>query len=91
MSLNVTIGNSRLSVAFGGQSMSASTGIPVARDATGVDPYTGEYEVTPLADSAVILPTNGLRMTDDVTVHKVPYYETSNPSGGYTAYIAMEV
>lgn len=53
--------------------------------------YTGDYEVTPLAASAVVLETNGKRMTDDVTVKKVPYYETSNPGGGYTAYIAMEV
>ena len=56
-----------------------------------VPPYTGEYTVTPLAASAVILETEGLRMTDDVTVRKIPYYETSNPGGGYTAYIASEV
>jgi hypothetical protein len=33
------------------------------------------------------LQTNGLRMTDDVTVTEIPYYETSNESG-ITVFIA---
>lgn len=48
--------------------------------------YTGEYEVTPQTYEQK-LETAGLRMSDDVTVFEVPYYETTNPSGGYTVII----
>lgn len=56
----------------------------------GGDPYTGEYEVTPQAYESVTLYTNGKIMGADITVHEVPYYETSNISGT-TVYIASEV
>lgn len=49
--------------------------------------YTGEYEVTPQARSNVVLDTSGKLMTDNVTVLEIPYYETTNPAGGYTAII----
>ena len=32
--------------------------------------------------------TNGMKMTDDVIIKEIPYYETSNESGGSTVYIA---
>lgn len=51
------------------------------------DEYQGAYEVTPLARTEQTLETANKLMTDDVTVHKVPYYETSNPYGT-TVYIA---
>lgn len=53
--------------------------------------YEGEYEVTPLADQATTLLTKEKYLDSNVTVNKVPYYETSNTDGGETAYIAMEV
>lgn len=53
--------------------------------------YTGPYEVTPKAWVDQTLETEGLLMTDDVTVFKVPYYETSNLFDGKTVYIAEEV
>lgn len=56
-----------------------------------VDYYEGPYEVTPKAHEEQILPTNNKAMSDDVTVHMVPYYETSNLFDGKTAYIASEV
>lgn len=49
----------------------------------GGTPYDGAYEVTPTA-SEQSLPTRDRLMRGDVTVHKVPYFETSNESGGYT-------
>ncbi len=52
--------------------------------------YGGDYEVTPLANSSVVLETSGKLMTDDVTVLQVPYYQTSNEYGD-TVYIASEV
>lgn len=62
--------------------------IPSAVDA---DVYTGVYEVTPKAWEEQILATDGKLMTDDVTVFRVPYYETVNLFDGKTAYIAEEV
>lgn len=56
----------------------------------GGQPYTGEYTVTPRAHNETVLPTKRKQMLDDVTVLRVPYYETSNESG-VTAYIAQEV
>lgn len=52
---------------------------------TGVvaETYKGEYEVTP-GVSDVFLYTKDKLMEDDVTVHPVPFYEVSNPSGGNT-------
>ena len=53
--------------------------------------YEGEYEVTPRAHDPVILATRNKMMAEDVTVKKVPYYETSNLFDGKTAYIAEEL
>ena len=52
--------------------------------------YDGAYEVTPMADVEQVLATAQKLMADDVTVHKVPYYETSNDHG-MTVYIAEGV
>ena len=54
-----------------------------------MDEYDGDYEVTPLAHEAVVLPTAQKQMRDDVTVFKVPYFETTNEHGT-TVYIAEE-
>ena len=59
--------------------------------AISANPYSGSYYVVPKAEEAVILPTANKTLVHDVTVAKVPYYETSNLSGGLTAYIASEV
>lgn len=56
----------------------------------GGEPYEGDYVVTPRADAATVLPTKDKTMQDDVTVQKIPYYETANPTGD-TVYIASEV
>lgn len=54
------------------------------------DPYGGPYEVTPNPENDIVLATRKKSMLDDVTVFKIPYYETSNESG-YTVYIGNEV
>lgn len=56
----------------------------------GGEPYVGEYDIIPQTDGAVILPTNGKLMADNVTVKKIPYYETENTSGGMTVYIGSD-
>lgn len=53
------------------------------------DIYDGEYTVTPKAHNETILETREKLMADNVTVNKIPYYETSNESG-LTVYIADE-
>jgi hypothetical protein len=64
-------------------------GITVVRGES-VPKYTGTYEVIPQAWQDVSLETAGKKMEQDVTVHKIPYYETSNPQGGMTVYIGGE-
>ena len=53
----------------------------------GGTPFTGSYEVTPTMGEQV-LPTRSKTMREDVTVHAVPFTQTTNESGGYTAIIA---
>ena len=43
-------------------------------------PYTDSYEVTPTTGEQV-LPTRAKTMADDITVHAIPYMETSNEYG----------
>jgi len=50
------------------------------------DEYDGPYEVTPSAREQT-LGTMSKLMREDVTVHKVPYFETGNESGGLTVSI----
>lgn len=49
--------------------------------------YNGEYEVTPLVDKETTLPTANKIMARNVVVKQVPYFETSNNTGGETVYI----
>lgn len=51
------------------------------------DVYTGDLVVIPRAAEAQTLSCAHKTMPDDVTVTKVPYFETSNDSGT-TVYIA---
>lgn len=55
------------------------------------DEYDGSYEVTPKAYTEQTLETRGKLMTGDVTVFKVPYYETSNIFDGKTVFIAEDI
>lgn len=49
--------------------------------------YNDSYEVTPSASEDIILNTNNKIMEKDITVFKIPYYQTSN-TDGVTVYIA---
>ena len=51
-----------------------------------IPPYDGEYDVTPGLVSQV-LDTSGKRMSGDITVQEIPFTETGNLGGGYTAII----
>lgn len=49
--------------------------------------YDGDYDVVPLAFQETILSTKNKKLTDDILVQEIPYYETSNLSGGNTVFI----
>lgn len=53
--------------------------------------YDGNYDVVPLAFKETVLSTKNKKLTEDIVVKEIPYYETSNPSGGNTVYIAGHV
>lgn len=52
--------------------------------------YDGSYIVTPKVEDQV-LQTSDKLMSDDVTIKAIPFYSTSNQSGGETIYIGSEV
>lgn len=54
-----------------------------------VPSYQGEYVITPKPFNNEVLQTNGFKMENDLTVLKIPYYQTSNETG-YTIYIGGE-
>jgi len=62
----------------------------VSKNIEEVPVYHGDYEVIPDANNDQILYTSNKILKDDITVKKVPYFETHNESGT-TVYIAMEV
>ena len=49
--------------------------------------YKGLYKIKPLADYDVILKTKNKLLEEDITVLKIPYYETSNTFDGLTVVI----
>lgn len=57
----------------------------------GADIYDGAYTVHSEAHEVQILPTANKQLTKNITVEKIPYFETSNLSDGITAYIGSEV
>ena len=87
MKLSVTFKPQTLTVSVRPDSLGIGFKPPIARDFENRPPYEGDYVITPLVHNEIVLETNGKRMTDDVTIRKVPYYETANFSGGNTAYI----
>lgn len=50
--------------------------------------YSGEYAVTPSAQSEQTLPTAQKKLVDDIVVEKIPFFAVSNNSGGKTVTIA---
>jgi hypothetical protein len=70
--------------------LSGALALPIIVDNSGGAVYEGEYTITP-ETSAQTLPTAHKRMQDDLTVLAIPYYETTNETGGNTVYIGMEV
>lgn len=59
-------------------------GEQIARDYVERDPYTGSYTVSP-SDQVQTLETEGLWMTDDLTINPVEGGSATTPTGGITA------
>ena len=55
-----------------------------------VPKYAGETTVTPKVENETVLPTRDKIGKDDITVLKIPQFEVSNTSGGYTLIIGEE-
>ncbi len=53
--------------------------------------YDGTYEVVSQAHADSYLATKDKKLTDNIHVKEIPYYETSNLSDGLTVYIGSEV
>lgn len=53
----------------------------------GLPTYKGVYEVTPLPYIGIQLQTAHTRLNQDIIINEIPYYQTSNESGGYTVII----
>lgn len=60
-----------VSVSLNADTMGVTLGTPVVKEYVDVQTYTGEYEVTPSAETQT-LNTEGLRLTRNVTVNPIP-------------------
>ena len=60
-----------ISVSVNADTMGVALGTPVVKEYVDVQTYTGEYEVTPSAETQT-LDTAGLRLTRPVTVNPIP-------------------
>lgn len=60
-----------ISVSVNADTMGVALGTPVVKEYVDVQTYTGEYEVTPSAETQT-LDTEGLRLTRPVTVNPIP-------------------
>lgn len=63
--------------------------VSVRTAVVGAPEYSGPYDITPLF-TAQVLPTAKKLMQKDVTIRKIPQYEVSNDSSGYTLIIGDE-
>lgn len=68
--------------------------VPVRVDVTGTavvsaPEYAGPYDITPLF-SAQTLPTAKRLLQQNITIKKIPQYEVTNDSNGYTLIIGEE-
>ena len=61
-----------------------------ARSVIGAELYEGAYTVHSAAHEAQELPTANKHLIKNITVEKIPYYETYNLSDGITIYIGDE-
>ena len=88
--VSATVQPPTLAVTFGAGAVELHANPSIVRQYVGADIYDGEYTFTPKAHEAQTAETKNKFLTDDISVLKIPYFETSNQSGT-TVYIANEV
>lgn len=71
MKLTATFKPQAVSVSVDAANMGVALGTPVVKEYVDVQTYTGEYEVTPSAETQT-LDTAGLRLTRSITVNPIP-------------------
>lgn len=86
MSVRVCVADTRAVRVTAGTPAAA---VSVTGPVVGAPEYSGPYDITPLF-SVQTLPTAKRLMQQDVTIRKIPQYEVSNDSGGYTLIIGDE-
>ena len=89
MAVQVRVQTKRPTVGITVKHEKPTMGVTVVRGES-VPKYTGTYEVVPQPWQDVSLETEGKKMEQDVLVHQIPYFETSNTKGT-TAYIGGEI
>ena len=96
MNLNTKFGelspSFRVSFSEATHSLSASFGEVIVTEIPpqGIEVYKGEYAVTPKVEAQSLETANKL-LKQNVAIRAIPFYETTNNSGGMTAYIGSEV
>ena len=72
MKLTASFQPQKLNVSFNPAQFGVSTSpTQITRDLVERDPYEGEYTVTPSSELQT-LATNGMRMTDNITINPIP-------------------
>ena len=71
MNLSVKFGSPRLKVGFDNNRLGVSTGNPIIRGSGDLDPYTGEYTITP-SNQTQTYRTKNTYMTENIVVEPIP-------------------
>ena len=92
MRIDISLGESRQEYNLEVEQSTTELSLDTAESITvsisdAIPEYEGSYIVIPDTQSQT-LETKDKKMTDDVLVREIPYYETSNPQNGLTVYIA---
>lgn len=77
--LTIGQGNKTIPMQVGGKGKVVPMTMGVGKIQAGT--YTGVYEVTPIAFAEQELLTANKVLTQNVIVHEIPYYETTNQFG----------
>lgn len=85
LSATLQLVNPSLSCLLTGSNRSLS--VILERGAPVAEYYEGDYSIRPTVEEQ-FLPTKDKLMSQDVNIEGIPYFETTNESGGYTVIIA---
>lgn len=84
LSVDLQLANPTLSCILSGSTRSLNATLALCFNT--IERYDGEYEVRPKVEEQS-LPTKNKLLSEDVNIEGIPYFETTNESGGYTVII----